>query len=453
MPNSRLPHFPLSARLPPDLTPNRLTRAVTAMRAAGRPIVDLTLSNPTRAGFDYPADLLDPLSDRAALTYDPSAFGALAAREAVAREYERQGVAVSPDRIVLTSSTSEAYSLLFKLLTDAGDEVLVPRPSYPLLDHLTQLDLLHARPYALRYEGAWSIDVASIERAFASRTRALLAVSPNNPTGSFVTEAELDWIAKTCAPRNISVIVDEVFADYDLEGGAPGRAGRVLRRDDVLAFSLGGLSKMVGLPQVKLGWIAASGPAPLVKAALDRLELVCDTYLSVATPVQIAAAQLLERGAGVRAQIQARVSANDRWLRQSAAGTACTVLNGQGGWYAVVRVPRIAPEEQIVLDLLEGEAILAHPGYFYDFSREAYLVISLLVDEGSFRDGAGRLLRRFDATALSARAARNDTKDAASFAKDYGGPPELHPAAPSPRPGDSAIQGRPAARSVARPLE
>jgi alanine-synthesizing transaminase len=410
MPDSKLPHLRFSTRLPSDLTPNRLTRAVSSMRAARRPILDLTLSNPTRAGFEYPADLLALLSDRGALTYDPSAFGALPAREAVAREYERQGVAVAPDRIVLTSSSSEAYSLLFKLLTDAGDEVLVPRPSYPLFDHLTQLDLLRARPYALHYDGAWSIDVAGIERALNARTRALLVVSPNNPTGSFVTEDELDRIARICAARNIAVIVDEVFADYDLEGGASGRAGRVLRRDDVLAFSLGGLSKMVGLPQVKLGWIAASGPAPLVKAALDRLELVCDTYLSVATPVQIAAPQLLERGVGVRAQIQARVRANDRWLRQSAVGTACTVLNSQGGWYAVVRVPRIAPEEQIVLDLLEAEAILAHPGYFYDFSREAYLVISLLVEEESFRDGVGRLMRRFDAKHTST------TEDAAADA-------------------------------------
>jgi alanine-synthesizing transaminase len=397
IPNSKF----FSARLPADLTPNRLTRAVSAMRAAGRPIVDLTLSNPTCAGFNYPPDLLEPLADERALSYEPSAFGAPAAREAVAREYARQGVAVSADRIVLTASTSEAYSLLFKLLTDAGDDVLVPRPSYPLFDHLTQLDLLVARHYDLEYDGVWSIDVASIERAIGPRTRVLLIVSPNNPTGSFVSEDELGRLASLCTARNISIICDEVFADYDLETGAFGRAARVLRRDDVLSFSLGGLSKMVGLPQIKLGWMTAAGPAALVRAALERLELICDTYLSVATPVQVAAPRLLERGTAVRAQIQARVAANYRWLRAAAAG-ACTVRHSQAGWYAIVQVPRVAAEEEIVLDLIERDGILAHPGYFYDFNREAFVVLSLLVPESTFQDGAGRVLRRFDSSVVAA---------------------------------------------------
>jgi len=388
-----------SARLPVDLTPNRLAMAVSAVREAGRPIVDLTLSNPTQAALAYPPDLIEPLADLRALSYEPSAFGAPAAREAVAREYARQGVAVSPDRIALTASTSEAYSLLFKLLSDQGDEVLVPRPSYPLFDHLTQMDLLVARHYDLTYDGAWSIDLAGVERATGPRTRALLIVSPNNPTGSIAAEAELDRLASWCAARNIAIICDEVFADYDLESGAGGRAARVLRRDDVLSFSLGGLSKMVGLPQVKLGWIAAAGPAPLVKAALERLELICDTYLSVATPVQLAAERLLDRGSVVRAQVQARVAANYRWLRAAATAGACTVLHSQAGWYAVVQVPGVAPEEEIVLDLVERDGILAHPGYFYDFDREAFLVLSLLVPEIRFQDGAGRVLRRFNSFA------------------------------------------------------
>ena len=392
-----------SARLPADLTPNRLTRAVSATRAAGRPILDLTLSNPTAAGFAYPPGLLDPLADAGGLRYEPSAAGALVAREAVAREYARQGAAVPPDHIVLTASTSDAYSLLFKLLTDHGDEVLVPRPSYPLFEHLTGLDLLAARHYDLQYDGAWSIDVDSIERAAGPRTRALLIVAPNNPTGSFVGEDELSRIASVCAARHISIICDEVFADYHLETGASVRAARVLRRDDVLSFSLGGLSKMVGLPQVKLGWIAAAGPAALVKAALERLELICDTYLSVATPVQRAAPRLLERGSAVRSQIQARVAANYRWLRAAAATGACTVLKSQAGWYAIVQVPRVAPEEEIVLDLLDQDAVLAHPGYFYDFDREAFLVLSLLVPETAFQTGAGRVLRRFDPDAAAGR--------------------------------------------------
>ena len=395
-----------SARLPADLTPNRLARAVSAVREAGLPILDLTLSNPTQAALAYPPDLIEPLADLRALSYEPSAFGAPAAREAVAREYARQGVAVSPDRIALTASTSEAYSLLFKLLSDQGDEVLVPRPSYPLFDHLTQMDLLVARHYDLTCDGPWSIDLAGVERATGPRTRALLIVSPNNPTGSILAEAELDRLASWCAARNIAIICDEVFADYDLESGAGDRAARALRRDDVLSFSLGGLSKMVGLPQVKLGWIAAAGPAPLVKAALERLELICDTYLSVATPVQLAAERLLERGSVVRAQIQTRVAANYRWLRAAAAAGSCTVLKSEAGWYAVVQVPRVAPEEEIVLDLLEQDGVLAHPGYFYDFDGEAFLVLSLLVPETAFQTGSGRVLRRFDRAAAAGRPPR-----------------------------------------------
>src|SRR5438034_442598 len=341
-----------SSRVPDNLAGNRIAQAVERVRSAGRDLIDLTESNPTRAGFDYPADLLTPLGDARGLTYNPHPFGLIDARRAVAADYERRAIEIAADQIVLTASTSEAYSLLFKLLTDAGDEVLVPRPSYPLFDHLTRLDLLVPRPYDLENDGAWSIDVASVERVLGPRTRVLLIVSPNNPTGSFVTDAEMDQLAAICASRNIAIISDEVFADYDLEAGALEHAARVLRRDDVLSFSLGGLSKMVGLPQVKLGWVAASGPAPLVNAALERLELICDTYLSVATPVQIAAPLLLERGAEVRGLIQRRVAANYRWLRQCASASSCSVLRSEAGWYAVLQVPRTGPEEDVVLSLL-----------------------------------------------------------------------------------------------------
>jgi len=385
-----------SLRLPGDLTPNRLTRTLSDLRAQGRAILDLTLSNPTRAGFDYPSDLLAPLADDRALIYEPNARGAPAARQAVAREYQRQGVTVSTDRIVLTASTSDAYSLLFKLLTDAGDEVLVPRPSYPLFEHLTHLDLLVPCSYDLEYDGRWYIDFASVAHALGPRTRALLIVSPNNPTGSFVTGAELDRLAATCAPRNIAVISDEVFADYHLEVDAFERAGRMLTREDVLSFSLGGLSKSAGLPQVKLGWIAAGGPPALVNAAVERLELIGDTYLSVATPVQMAASLLLERGATVRTQIQARVAENYRWLRQRTVSSACTTLRSEAGWYAVLQVPRVRSEEDLVLSLLTEDGVLVHPGYFYDFPREAYFVVSLLVPEVVLQDGIGRVLRHFD---------------------------------------------------------
>jgi alanine-synthesizing transaminase len=387
-----------STRLPGELTPNRLTQAVSALRAEGRAIVDLTLSNPTRAGFDYPPDLLEPLADGRGLTYEPHPLGAVAARRAVAREYERQGLAVAPDRMVLTASTSEAYSLLFKLLADAGDDILVPRPSYPLFEHLARLDLVTVRPYDLEYHGTWCIDFASVENALGPRTRAVVIVSPNNPTGSVITHGELEQLAALCTPRGLAIVADEVFVDYGLEPDAARRAARVLDQHDVLSFSLGGLSKTVGLPQLKLGWIAAGGPARLMNAALERLELICDTYLSVSTPVQVAVPLLLERGAGIRAQIRARVLANYGWLRRYTASSACTALRSDAGWYAVLQVPCIASEEDLVVNLLTGEGILAHPGYFYDFPREAFIVVSLLPAEAVFQDGVGRLLRHLDCT-------------------------------------------------------
>ncbi|MBI3491541.1 MAG: pyridoxal phosphate-dependent aminotransferase, partial [Acidobacteria bacterium] len=311
-------------------------------------------------------------------------------------EYERQGLSIAAERIVLTASTSDAYSLLFKLLADAADEVLVPRPSYPLFDHLTRLDLVVSRPYDLEYHGAWSVDLASVERAFTSRTRALLLVCPNNPTGSFIGRDELDRLAALCAPREVAIIADEVFADYELEEGSARRAGRVATRSDVLSFALGGLSKSVGLPQLKLGWIAISGPDRVVDPALERLELIGDTYLSVSTPVQVAAADLLARGAGVRRQIAARVVANYRHLQSAAAATpACTVLRSDGGWYAVLQVPSLEPEEDLVVRLLEADGVLIHPGYFFDFPRESFLIVSLLTPPTVFADGIARVLRRF----------------------------------------------------------
>jgi aspartate/methionine/tyrosine aminotransferase len=391
-----------SDRVPAELATNRLTARLAAARAQGRPLLDLTVTNPTRAGFEYPADLFGPLADPHALRYDPRPLGRIDAREAVARDYARQGVRVDADRVVLTASTSEAYSLLFKLLADAGDEVLVPRPSYPLFEHLTRLDLVTAIPYHLEYHGAWSIDLSSVERAITPRTRALLIVSPNNPTGSFVAREELDRIASLCRTRDIAIIADEVFADYELEPGALAAAGRAATRGDVLTFSLGGLSKSAGLPQVKLGWIAVSGPDALAAAAIDRLELVCDTYLSVSTPVQAAAACLVDAGAGIRAQIAARTSANYQYLRQAVtAAGACRLLRSDAGWSAVLQVPTLQSEEDLVLHLLDHEGVLAQPGYFYDFPRESFVVVSLLTPPAVLADGIRRLLRHFDCSVVN----------------------------------------------------
>lgn len=389
-----MPHAP---RLPAHLASNRLAQAIDEMRRAGRPYLDLTESNPTRAGFDYPVDLLAPLCDPRALKYEPAPFGVLDARRSVANEYERSGVAILPERIVLTASTSDAYSLLFKLLTAAGDEVIVPRPSYPLFDHLTRMDLVTAKPYALEYHGRWSIDFESVERALSRRTRAILVVSPNNPTGSFIRGEELRRLEALCEERRIAVIADEVFADYELEPGTAAQAARFATFRRALSFSLGGLSKSAGLPQLKLGWLAAAGPDGLVNDALQGLELICDTYLSVSTPVQVAAAELFRRAVRVREQIANRVRANYAALTTAAASTpSCSVLRAEGGWYAVLQVPTFESEEDLVLRLLTRHGVLAHPGYFFDFSRESFLIVSLLTPEDAFGEGMARVLRHFD---------------------------------------------------------
>jgi alanine-synthesizing transaminase len=385
-----------STRIPENLTANRLTAAVSARRDRGEPFIDLTESNPTRAGFAYPPDLLAPLADARGLHYSPSPLGAIAARRSVADDYARQRIDVAPDRIVLTASTSDGYSLLFKLLANAGDEVLVPRPSYPLFDSLTRLDLVVARYYDLDFQASWSVDVESVERAITSRTRALLLVSPNNPTGSYLSEGDLDRLVQLCASRDVAIIADEVFADYEIEPGAAARAGRVTRRSEVLSFALGGLSKSVGLPQVKLGWMAVGGPQCLATAALERLEHLCDTYLAVSTPVQLAAGELFAGGATVRRQIAARVAANYAALQAAVARVpACRVLASEGGWYGVLQVPTFEPEEDLVVGLLT-DGVLTHPGYFFDFPRESFLVVSLLPAEASFADGIARIVRHFD---------------------------------------------------------
>ena len=382
-----------SKRIPPHSIPNALSQRVADMREAGISFADLTESNPTRAGFTYPEDLLRSLSRHEALTYDPRPFGLLSAREAVAADYARRGATVDPGRVVLTASTSEAYSWLFKLLCNPGECVLVPRPSYPLFDHLTQLDGIHSEAYDLHYGLRWDIDLAGLEHAITGDTRAVLVVSPNNPTGSYISGKERAGLTDICAKHNLALIADEVFVDYSLEG-AEDRATDVSVQTDAIAFSLGGLSKTVGLPQLKLGWIVVGGPAPRVHETLAALELVADSYLSVSTPVQVAAEDLLKRGGILRGQIHDRVRDNLRTLRREAGHhPSCEVFKVEGGWYAVVRVPAGRPEESLVLELLQREHVLVHPGYFFDFATEAYVIVSLLPPPDIFVDAVGRLLR------------------------------------------------------------
>ena len=306
-----------------------------------------------------------------------------------------RGVPVHPDRLVLTASTSEAYGLLFKLLCDPGDAVLVPQPSYPLFEHLTRLDGVAARPYRLEYHGRWQVDVDGLAAMVDARTRAVLLVSPNNPTGSFVRGDELAAVREIALRHELAIICDEVFAGYPMEDAEAGRSGALVADTEALTFTLGGLSKSAGLPQLKLGWILMGGPRGLVVPARDRLELVCDTYLSVATPVQLAAGVLLERSRSVADAILDRVRANYGALRRLADRfPACRVLPTEGGWYAVVQVPATRSEEALVVELLRRDGVFVHPGYFFDFAREAFLVLSLLPPVGSFAGAATRVLAR-----------------------------------------------------------
>ena len=380
-------------RLPGDLSPNAAARAVEALRARGEQVIDLTESNPTRAGFQYPEQLLQALADARALRYEPHPLGLTTARAAVSREYRRRGHDVPAARIGLTASTSEAYGFLFKLLCEAGDAVLVPQPSYPLFDYLTKLEAVEAIPYRLEYHGTWRIDIDTVQRALDDRIRALLIVSPNNPTGSFLHKDDLVSLATLCASRDISIIGDEVFADFPLDA-AP-HAVSVLDAPGVVTFSLGGLSKSVGLPQLKLGWIAFGGPAERVQQLLTAYEVIADAYLSVSTPVQVAAPALLEAGADVREQISARIGRNLSSLRRAvAAYPSVSVLTCEGGWSAVVQLPATRSEEALVLELLNHDHLLVHPGYFFDFERESFVVVSLLVEPDTFDRGVARLLAR-----------------------------------------------------------
>jgi alanine-synthesizing transaminase len=383
----------ISSRLPLNLEPNALAKLVHARRRAGATIADLTESNPTRVGLSYPADLLAPLADPQAMEYDPQPLGLWPARAAVAADFRRRGIVISADRVAVTSSTSEAYALLFKLLCNAGDQVLVPHPSYPLFEHLTRLECVEAIPYSLEYHGSWRIDIESVRRSLTDRVRAILIVSPNNPTGSFLHRDDLALLAEIARDRNLPLIGDEVFADYRLDS-APASA-QLLTCSDVLAFSLGGLSKSAGLPQLKLGWIGFGGPSDRVDEALAAYEIVADTYLSVSTPVQGAAAALIESGTAIRSQIQARIARNLSALRaRAAAFPAIDVLPVEGGWSAVIQVPAVQSEEALILALLEKDDVLAHPGYFFDFSREAFVVVSLLVEPLVFDRAIARVLAR-----------------------------------------------------------
>jgi hypothetical protein len=381
-----------SARTRWDLSTNRLAAAVEAKRRSGARVLDLTESNPTRAGLSAPPDLLASLTSQASLRYEPAPFGLEAARAAVAADYARRGVSVGPDRILLTASTSEAYAFLFKLLCDPGDEVLVPRPGYPLFDYLAHLESVRTIPYAFGHDGEWHLSPSTLAAAAGPRTRALVVVNPNNPTGAFLKRDELAALEAFCAERGLALVADEVFADYAFADD-PRRAPCVARDGPALAFALGGLSKSCALPQLKLAWCAIAGPLALRREAWARLEVVADTYLSVSTPVQHAAPDLLGRREELQSPVRARLAGNLAALRaRLGSRSPASLLEPEGGWYAVLRVPATVPDEERVVRLLEERDVLVHPGYFFDFPREAHLVLSLLPEPPVFAEGVVRVL-------------------------------------------------------------
>lgn len=374
---------------------NALTLALRRVRASAEPWFDLTVSNPTTAQIPYDAAaILDPLAAPASLVYAPESLGLAAARAHVASDYATRGIPITAERIALTASTSEAYAMLFKVLCDPGDEVLVPTPSYPLLTWLADYESVRLVTYPLVYAGGWHVDVNALAAAVTPRTRAIVTVNPNNPTGSYLGASELEAMLDLGLP----IVSDEVFARYPLGPGVPqGRCESVLGGGRGLVFALSGLSKLAGLPQLKLGWIAVGGDPARCAEAMARLELVLDAYLSVASPVQHALGSLLVAGRSIASAISARTRSNLAFLRERmAAVDLATVLDVEGGWYATVRVPEMRSEEGWALDLLEVEKVLVHPGYFFDMARGAHLVVSLLTPEADFREGTDRVARFLD---------------------------------------------------------
>jgi len=374
------------------LTPNRFTQAQREVSTAGREVLDLTVSNPFRAGLHYdPEAILNSLRNPKAMDYDPQPKGLYSAREAVALYYrEQHGEFLDPDSLLLTTSTSEGYSYIFRLLCNPDDEVLVPKPSYPLFEFLADLQDVKLAPYPLLYDHGWQIDFPSLARAVTSRTRAVVVVHPNNPTGSYVSAGERTQLNAFCREHGLALIVDEVFLDYPHDG-AP-RPSFVLN-PDVLTFTLSGLSKISGLPQMKLAWVAASGPAPAFTAAMDRLEVVADTYLSMNAPIQLAAVVLLEQRKNIQPLLLDRLRINLSELdRQLAQQKAVQRLQVEGGWYALLRVPAIQSDEDLAIALLHQASVLVHPGHFYDFPSDGYLIVSLLTPPTEFREGASRIL-------------------------------------------------------------
>jgi alanine-synthesizing transaminase len=398
-----------------ELHPNRFAEALSGHRAAGKELLDLTASNPPDAQLNYDAEsILAALRNPKSLEYHPEPKGLLCAREIVAEYYaevarrasagcardsRRDASApratggtnvggVDPERIVLTTSTSEAYTYAFRLLCDPGDEVLIPTPSYPLFEYLAGLQDVKLVPYPLFYDHGWHVDFHALRQSISERTRAIILVNPNNPTGSYVSEREREELNAICREYNLALIVDEVFLDYSLSEARPSFAFNA----GALTFTLSGVSKISGLPQMKLAWMVISGPDELASAALARVEMIADTYLSMNAPLQLAAPAMLEQRHSIRRQLMSRVRTNLAELDRQLSGTSVSRLQVEGGWYSVLRVPRVQSDEELAIALLEKMDVLVQPGYFYDFPNDGYIVVSLITPEETFREGTKRFV-------------------------------------------------------------
>jgi len=377
-----------------NLTGNRLSEALARHRASGKRLYDLTASNPTECGFEYDRELiLVALQNPAALRYEPNPKGLESTRLAVTEYYSARGAAVSAEDIVLTSSTSEAYSSVFRLLCNPGDELLIPAPSYPLFGFLADILDVKLVRYPLIYDHGWQIDLHSLQQAITARTRGVIVVNPNNPTGHFVKASELGRLNELCAAREMALIADEVFLDFPLSAEKPVNfAGNKA----ALTFAMSGLSKIAGLPQMKIAWLIASGPDELKRTALERLEVIADTYLSPSAPVQLATPVFLEQRGGFQKQVMSRVRKNLAEMdRQFALQQTCSRLLLEGGWYAILRVPVNRSDEDLAIDLLANRDVYVHPGHFFDFANDGYLVLSLIGREDEFAQGLQRLLSAF----------------------------------------------------------
>lgn len=392
----------LSSRAQWSAPVNRLTVARRDREARGLPLLDLTESNPTRAGLTYSADTLaDIMAAAAAAPYAADPRGLRHAREALAAALSIDAAPVDPDDLFLTASTSEAYSFLFKLLTDCGDSVLAVTPSYPLLEHIAALESIKLDTVPFEFHPGravsrhWQLNAADVGAHLHERTRALVVVQPNNPTGHFLTRREQQSIATLCAERRVAVISDEVFIDFALPRGREiDRASAAGAGATGLTFSLGGLSKSAALPHYKLAWIRLAGEERLKRAAAEALELICDTFLSVATPVQVALPRILAGAPEMRATIIARLEANLGTARSLFRDyPAVELIEPEGGWSLVLRVPRLGDDETLALELIEEAGVVVQPGFFFDFSAEGFIVVSLLTAEAEFQEGIKRVAR------------------------------------------------------------